>query len=129
VVVLEVLVVAVLLADDNVVGEVDLDGSLHEVGVLDVLPLIAHLTRPIAQLLGVPALGALPPPNQVLLVRLLVYRRKVAARLALLPPLLQPGYLLLHLAPLLLDFPQSLNPSMPTSNNCEYLFSSFCNFS
>lgn len=45
-IVLEILVIAILLADDDVIGEIDLYGSFNEVRVLAVLSFFTHFAWP-----------------------------------------------------------------------------------
>ena len=112
------MIVAVLFADHDVVGEVDLDGSLNEVGVL-VVPLFPQLLGPIIELLYyIFALGTLgPPPHQVLFVVVFVDGGVVAAGLALVLALLHLAHLPLQLLPLLFHLPQGLSANSLTSNS------------
>ena len=123
---IEILVVAILLADHYVIGEVDLDCAVDEVRVF-IAALLAHLPGAVVELLyDVFVFGAFgSSAHDVLFVGLFVDGGVVAVAvgLALIAVLLKPHQFPLQVLPLLLDLSQCLSHGKLTSNNCEYLFS------
>lgn len=128
---IEVLIITILLADYNVIGEVDLDCAIDEVCVF-ITAFLAHLPGTVVELLNyVFVLGALgSPAHDVLFVGLFVDGGVVAVAvgLALVPVLLQPHQFPLQIFAFLLNLSQGLSRDISTSKSCEYLFSSFYSF-
>jgi hypothetical protein len=121
----EVLVIAVFLADYNVVGEVYLDGALGEVRLLTAscaCYFFAPAAAAFGQFLGRTPLGSLSSAYKILLIGLLIDSGEVAAAgltalsLLAIDPLLQVSPFLLHL-------PECLHHPTATSNSCAYLAS------
>jgi hypothetical protein len=110
---IDILVVAVLLAHHDVVGEVDLDCPIDKVRVLVVAALITHLPRAVVEFLDdVFVLGSLgSPTHNVLLVDLLVDGCVVAVAVGfgLLAGLLELQEFPLQFLAFLLDVPEGLS--------------------
>lgn len=122
---IHILIVAVFFADHDVVGKIDLDGTIYEMSVFILSPFLTHFARPIIDLIhNVLVLGAFrATPNNIFFVRLFIDGGIVAIGFALLLSFLQLDEFLLQVFPFLLDLSHGLVRSGLTSKSCEYLFS------